>query len=79
MCLHIRAESGQLHLNLISDGLGKSPVSCWHRRSITDFEKSPFKSSTKESIAPPTSWQTDCQRGFGVVTKALNLVKRPGR
>src|SRR5437764_2902935 len=56
-CLHIDAQSGQLHVNWMSFGDGNSPVFSSHRRVITPFEKRPCSSSTRESMAPEQSLQ----------------------
>jgi hypothetical protein len=36
--LHIEAQSGQLHVNVISAGEGNRPVFAWQTRSITLLE-----------------------------------------
>ena len=66
-CLHISAQSGQLHESLISLGEGNRPVFCRQIRSITPLEKRPCRSSTKESMAPAQSLQMDFQRDFETV------------
>src|SRR5262245_56288251 len=62
-CLHIDAQSGQLHLNAISLGDGNSPVFSSQRRDMTPVEKRPCKSSTSESMAPEQSLQMAVHRG----------------
>src|SRR5437667_866293 len=63
-CLHIPAQSGQLHESLISSGDGKRPVFCLQTRSMTPLENRPCRSSMSESIAPAQSLQMDCQRAL---------------
>src|ERR1700731_1561283 len=54
-CLHIDAQSGQLHVKRMSFGDGNSPVFSSQRRAMTPFEKRPCRSSTRESMAPEQS------------------------
>ena len=56
-CLHIDAQSGQLHVNRISLGDGNSPSSAGRDAPSRRFEKRPCSSSTSESIAPAQSPQ----------------------
>src|SRR5260221_14229653 len=61
-CLHIDAQSGQLHVKRISFGEGNSPVFSSQGRVMTPFEKRPCRSSTRESMAPEQSLQMALQR-----------------
>src|SRR5215217_7257239 len=61
-CLHMYAQSGQLHVKWMSFGVGNNPVFCSQRRVITPLEKRPCKSSTSESMAPEQSLQTALQQ-----------------
>src|SRR3990167_5172811 len=60
-CLHIDAQSGQLHVKRMSFGDGNSPVFSAQRRVMTPLEKRPCRSSTSESIAPEQSSQIAVQ------------------
>ena len=63
-CLHMSAQSGQLHESSISAGDGNRPALCRQMRSITPWDNLPCSSSTSESIAPPQSLQMDFQCVF---------------
>src|SRR5580693_4489589 len=63
-CLHISAQSGQLHESLISCGDGNRPVFRRQIRSMTTLDRRPCRSSINESIAPAQSLQMDRQRAF---------------
>src|SRR6266850_645132 len=86
-CLHIDAQSGQLHVKRMSFGDGNSPFSA-ERRAMTPFEKRPCRSSTRESMAPEQSLQMALQlaRGTGptvtftsyIVEPLTSAVTRPG-
>src|SRR5213594_1544649 len=64
-CLHIDAQSGQLHVKRTSFGDGNSPVFSSQRRVMTPFEKRPCSNSTSESMAPVQSLQIARQRVRG--------------
>src|ERR1700704_5256894 len=61
-CLHIDAQSGQLHVKMISFDEGNNPAFSSQRRVMTPFEKRPCRSSTRESMAPEQSRQMALQR-----------------
>src|SRR5437870_4011790 len=87
-CLHMDAQSGQLHVKMMSVGDGNSPVFSSQRRVITPVEKRPCSNSTKESIAPEQSLQMAVQRPRGtgatvtftsyIVDPLTSAVTRPG-
>ena len=64
-CLHIDAQSGQLHVKRMSFGDGNSPVFSRQRRVMTPFEKRPCRSSMRESMAPEQSLQRARHRARG--------------
>src|ERR1700676_3605913 len=64
-CLHIDAQSGQLHVKRMSFGDGNNPVFSSHRRDMTPFEKRPCRSSMRESMAPEQSRHMALQRARG--------------
>src|SRR5688572_21778310 len=64
-CLHIDAQSGQLHVKRMSFGDGNSPAFSWQRRVMTLCDKRPCRSSITLSIAPKQSWRMALQCAFG--------------
>src|ERR1019366_6558460 len=58
-CLHMSAQSGQLHESWISAGEGNRPCFCRQIRSMTPLDNRPCSNSTSESMAPPQSLQMD--------------------
>src|SRR5580704_13762186 len=87
-CLHIDAQSGQLHVKMMSFGDGNNPVFSSQRRVMTPVEKRPCSNSTRESMAPAQSLQIAVQspRGTGatvtftsyIVDPVTSAVTRPG-
>src|SRR2546427_11187199 len=87
-CLHIDAQSGQLHVKRMSFGDGNSPVFPSQGGVITPFEKRPCRSSTSESMAPEQSLQMALQRDRGtsptvaftsyILEPLTSAVTRPG-
>src|ERR1039457_6575931 len=64
ICLHMPAESGQLHERWISAGEGNRPWLCRQIRSMTPLDNRPCSNSTSESIAPAQSSQMDFHCAF---------------
>src|SRR3977135_3053281 len=61
-CLHIDAQSGQLHVKRMSFGDGNNPAFSSQRRVMTPFEKRPCRSARWDSVAPGESLQGAFQR-----------------
>src|SRR6187401_2862226 len=78
-CLHIDAQSGQLHVKRMSFGDGNRPVFSSHSRVMTPFETRPCRSSTSESMAPEQSLQMALQqaRGTGPTVTCTLYIAEP--
>src|SRR5882672_3825730 len=78
-CLHIDAQSGQLHVKMMSFGDGNSPVVCSQRRVMTPVEKRPCSNSTTESMAPEQSRQIafQCARDTGATVTFTSYIDDP--
>src|SRR5450756_2813310 len=78
-CLHIDAQSGQLHVKMISFGDGNSPVLSSQRRVMTPFENRPCSNSINESMAPAQSLQIALQRvrGTGATVTFTSYIVDP--
>src|ERR1022692_4138381 len=64
-CLHMPAQSGQLHESSISSGEGNRPWFCRQIRSMTPLDNRPCSNSTSESIAPAQSLPLDFHSPLG--------------